>query len=309
MTDIKVEKELTEILGRNNVLIDEPMSKHTSFKVGGKADYFVKVNSVDELKKVFKIAKKYNLIYTIIGNGTNLLVKDGGIRGIVIKLNLNDFKIKRTPNNDDVVITVDSGMTLATLASICLKEEITGAEFLGGIPGTIGGAIIMNAGAFGSEMKDIVVKTKVIDTDGKIKTLSLDDHNFSYRKSSIPEKKYIVLETVLKLKKGTKDQIDALMKGYANFRKEKQPIEYPSAGSTFKRKDEYITAKLIDEAGLKGYSIGDAQVSEKHAGFIINKGKATASEILELIEYIKKRIKEKFNIDIELEIMVIGDDK
>ena len=309
MTDIKIEKELTEVLGRANVLIDEPMSKHTSFKVGGKADYFVKVTSVEELKKVFKISKKYNIKYRIVGNGTNILVKDGGIRGIVIKLDLHDFKIKRTANNDEVVITVDSGMTLATLASICLKEEISGAEFLGGIPGTVGGAIIMNAGAFGSEMKDIVVKSKVIDETGKIKTLSLDEHEFGYRKSSILKNKYIVLDTVLKLKKGTKDQIEALMKGYSDFRKEKQPIEYPSAGSTFKRKDEYITAKLIDEAGLKGYSIGDAQVSEKHAGFIINKGKATASDILELIDFIKERIKEKFNIDIELEIMVIGDEK
>jgi len=309
MTDIKIEKELTEVLDRANVLIDEPMSKHTSFKVGGKADYFVKVTSVEELKKVFKISKKYNIKYTIVGNGTNILVKDGGIRGIVIKLDLHDFKIKRTANNDEVVITVDSGMTLATLASICLKEEISGAEFLGGIPGTVGGAIIMNAGAFGSEMKDIVVKSKVIDETGKIKTLSLDEHEFGYRKSSILKNKYIVLDTVLKLKKGTKDQIEALMKGYSDFRKEKQPIEYPSAGSTFKRKDEYITAKLIDEAGLKGYSIGDAQVSEKHAGFIINKGKATASDILELIDFIKERIKEKFNIDIELEIMVIGDEK
>jgi len=309
MTDIKIEKELTEVLDRANVLIDEPMSKHTSFKVGGKADYFVKVTSVEELKKVFKISKKYNIKYTIVGNGTNILVKDGGIRGIVIKLDLHDFKIKRTANNDEVVITVDSGMTLATLASICLKEEISGAEFLGGIPGTVGGAIIMNAGAFGSEMKDIVVKSKVIDETGKIKTLSLDEHEFGYRKSSILKNKYIVLDTVLKLKKGTKDQIEALMKGYSDFRKEKQPIEYPSAGSTFKRKDEYITAKLIDVAGLKGYSIGDAQVSEKHAGFIINKGKATAADILELIDFIKERIKEKFNIDIELEIMVIGDDK
>ena len=307
MTDIKVEKELTETLGRSNVLLDEPMSKHTSFKVGGKADYFVKVTSVEDLKKVFKIAKKYNLIYTIVGNGTNLLVKDGGIRGIVVKLDLHDFKIKRTANNDDVVITVESGMTLATLAGICLKEEITGAEFLGGIPGTIGGAIIMNAGAFGSEMKDIVVKTKVIDQDGKIKTLSLDDHEFGYRKSAIPQNKYIVLETVLKLKKGTKEQIEALMKGYANFRKEKQPIEYPSAGSTFKRKDEYITAKLIDEAGLKGYTIGGAKVSEKHAGFIVNTGNATAKEILELIDYIIKVVYEKFGKILELEIEIIGE--
>lgn len=302
-----LEKELQEVINKKNILKSEPMSKHTSFKIGGVADYFIKITSVDELKSLFKIAKKHKMPITLVGNGTNLLVRDGGIRGFVVKLELNNFKIKRTTKN--IEITAESGITLAALANIALKEEITGLEFLSGIPGTIGGALRMNAGAYGGEMKDLVVKTRYITYDGKIKTITNKEHKFEYRNSVFSELNVIILDTTLSLAKGNKKEIDAKMKEYAASRKEKQPLEYPNAGSAFKRKEGYITAQLIDEAGLKGYSIGDAEVSTKHAGFIINKGKATAKDVLALVEHVKKTIKEKNNLDIELEIIVLGEEK
>ena len=283
-----LEKNLQEIVKRNNILKNEPMSKHTSLKIGGIADYFIKVKTVDELKKLLEFATENKIQTTIVGNGTNLLVKDGGIRGLVIKLELNDFKIKKI--SGDVLITVGSGMTLAALSAIAVKEEVTGLEFLSGIPGTIGGAIRMNAGAYGGEMKDIVVKTKYMTYDGKIKTIDLEEHRFEYRKSIFSE-------------------IEAKINEFATSRKASQPLEYPNAGSTFKRKEGVITAKLIDECGLKGFSIGDAEVSTKHAGFIVNKGKATAKDVLAVVEHVKKEIKNKFGLDLDLEILVIGEEK
>ena len=307
MTETDIEKNLSEIVGRKNLLIDEPMSEHTSFKVGGTADYFVKVNELNTLKNLLKFITKNKIPFLVVGNGTNLLVKDGGIRGIVIKCNFNDFKIKRMKNK--VEITAESGLTLATLAMICLKEEITGLEFASGIPGTIGGAIRMNAGAFGKEMKDIVIKSRYLTYDGKIKTITTEEHKFGYRTSALSKMDAIIIDTTLVAEKGNKSEIKAEMDEYAKFRKDKQPIDYPSAGSTFKRNGDLITAKLIDDAGLKGYSIGDAEISSKHAGFIINKGKATAKDILDLIKYTQKKVKEKFDVDIELEILVVGEDK
>lgn len=302
-----IEKELQEVINKKNIFKDEPMSKHTSFKIGGNADYFIKITSIEELKDLFKISKKHNMPITLVGNGTNLLVKDGGIRGFVIKIDMNNFKIKRTTKY--VEITVESGMTLAALANVALKEEITGLEFLSGIPGTIGGALRMNAGAYGGEMKDIVVKTRYMTYDGKVKTMTLPEHKFEYRNSVFSKMNVIILDTTIRLSKGNKKEIDAKMKEFVASRKEKQPLEYPNAGSTFKRKEGVITAQLIDQAGLKGYSVGDAEVSTKHAGFIINKGKATAKDVLDLVEHIKETIREKNNLDIELEIIVLGEEK
>ncbi len=302
-----LERQLQEIVKRNNILKNEPMSKHTSLKIGGIADYFIKIKSIDELRNVLEFTNKNKIKTTIVGNGTNLLVKDGGIRGIVIKLELIDFKIKKMAK--EVQITVGSGMTLAALAAVALKEEITGLEFLAGIPGTIGGAIRMNAGAYGSEMKDIVVKTRYMTYDGKIKTLDLDEHEFVYRNSIFSKLNVIIIDTTISVKKGNKEEIENKMNEYSVSRKNSQPLEYPNAGSTFKRKEGVITAKIIDECGLKGFNIGDAEVSTKHAGFIVNKGKATAKDFLELVEHIKKEIKSKTGLDLELEILVIGEDK
>lgn len=302
----EIERKLLEGIQKKNILKDEPMSKHTSFKIGGKADYFIKVTSIDELKFVLKLAKENKIQIQIVGNGTNLLVRESGIRGFVIKLELNGFKIKKTTK--EYFIIAESGLALSKLSNIAIKEELEGLEFLTGIPGTIGGGIRMNAGAYGKEMKDIVVKTKYMTYDGKIKNLDLAEHEFKYRNSIFSRIDGIILETTIKAQKGDKNQIEEKIKEYSNSRKEKQPLEYPNAGSSFKRKEGVITAKLIDECGLKGYRIGDAEVSTKHAGFIVNKGKATADDVLKLVEYIKKCVKEKFNEEIELEILVLGDE-
>lgn len=299
----EIEKILQEKIARNRILKNEPMYKHTSFKIGGNAEYFIKIQSVEELKFLLELAKDKNIPIQIVGNGTNLLVRDGGIDGFVIKLELNDFKIKKM--KDEILIIADAGLSLATLSVIALKEELSGLEFLSGIPGTIGGAIKMNAGAYGGEMKDIVVKTKYMTLDGKIKTIDLKEHNFAYRKSIFSEMDGIILETTIRAKRGNKKEIQEKIKEYTDSRKEKQPLEYPNAGSTFKRGENYITAKLIDECGLKGYSIGGAEVSEKHAGFIINKNNATTKDILDLIKYVQTKVKEKTGYNIELEIEVI----
>lgn len=326
MDKSRIKDVLTKEIPVEQVFIDEPMKKHTSFKIGGTADIFVRVKTIKELKHVIKIAKKENIYLTIIGNGSNVLVKDNGIRGIVVKLDLDYISI----NNN--VVTVGAGVKLGELAQKLLKEQITGFEFAAGIPGTIGGAVRMNAGAYGGEMKDIIIETKCLDLEEyerKIEKINIDDieiiqkdeitktpeilvldnkhQEFSYRHSIFMQRKYIILETKLKLHKGNYEEIKAKMDEHMNSRKEKQPINMPSAGSTFKRGTDYITAQLIDECGLKGYSIGDAQVSEKHAGFIINKGNATAEDVINLIGHVQKIVYEKTGKHIELEIEIIGE--
>lgn len=303
---IDIHKELQKGIDRHQILKDELMSKHTSFKIGGPADFFVKIKDIKELKFVLEFAKNQNIPITVVGNGTNLLVSDKGIRGIVLKIEISNLKVIRT--KDRAEITISSGYSVGKLAHLAVKEELTGLEFLAGIPGSIGGAIRMNAGAYGSQMQDIVVSTKYMERDGKIKKLNLTDHKFSYRNSVFSEMKdAIILETVLKANYGTKDEIQAKIDEYMKSRIEKQPLDLPNAGSTFKRKGEFITAKLIDECGLKGYRIGDAAVSEKHAGFVVNLGNATAKEVLELTDYIKQKVKQEKGIDIELEVLTLGE--
>ena len=302
-----IDKSLQDVLGKNSIFKDEPMSKHTSFKIGGNAEYFLKIDTIENLRKVVNIAIENNKKITIVGNGTNLLVKECGIKGFIIKLELKDFKIKT--KLDEVYITVQAGMPVSTLSNIAIKEEISGIEFLSGIPGTIGGALRMNAGAYGFEMKDVVFKSRYMTYDGKIKTIDLNSHEFSYRNSIFSKMDVIILDTTLKLTKGNSTEIKEKVEEYMKRRREKQPLEYPNAGSIFKRKDNYITAKLIDECGLKGYCIGDAEVSQKHAGFIINKGNASSKDVLELINIIKEKVKLKHGIDIETEIIVLGDER
>ena len=297
--------ELKNVLKNSKVLKDEKMAKHTSFKIGGNADIFIKAYEIDDIKEILAISKKYEIPVYIIGNGSNILVKDNGIRGIVLKVEINTFCIEK--NDNKALITVGAGVKLAQLAQNLLKEKITGFEFASGIPGTIGGAIRMNAGAHGGEMKDIVVSTTYLDDTGNINTISNENQKFEYRNSIFTKQKWIILSTKLELQYGDKQQINAKMLEYAKYRKEKQPINYPSAGSTFKRGEDFITAKLIDECGLKGYSIGGAKVSELHTGFIINTGNATAKDVLSLIEYITNKVFEKFNKKIKLEIEVIGE--
>lgn len=296
---------IEKILNKEQILKNEPMKKHTSFRIGGEADYFLIIKTEEELKKVLEECKKANKKIFIIGNGTNLLFTDKGFRGVIIKLELNEIQLKQEDNN--FFITVGAGYPLTKLSKFALDNELEGLEFASGIPGSIGGAIRMNAGAYGGEMKDIVVSTKYMDQAGNINELNLEKHQFSYRNSIFSKNDFIILSTTIKLKKGDKELIKQKTLENNQSRIKNQPLEFPNAGSTFKRKEGIITAKLIDEAGLKGYSIGDACVSTKHAGFLINKGNASFEDMNKLIDYIKKTLLEKYNIEIELEVLVIGE--
>ena len=298
----QIYNELIKYIEKDRVLQNEPMSKHTTFKIGGPADIFIIINNLDELKTVLKIAKEKNVDLTCIGNGSNTLVKDKGIRGITIKLNLKEITI-----NDDI-IKVEAGVTLPILAKTACENELSGLEFACGIPGSVGGAIYMNAGAHGSEFKDIVIETTYIDKNLNIRTISNEKHNFSHRHSIFAETDDIIISTTLQLQKSNKEEILQKMEAFMKMRKERQPIGLPSAGSVFKRIDDIIPAEIIDKCGLKGYNIGDACISEKHAGFIVNNGKETAEEVLEIIEKKKKVVKEKYNVSLEPEIKILGED-
>ena len=302
--DKEIIEKIQEIIPKEKIYINEEMKKHTSFKIGGPAECLIKIESVDQIKEVYKIAKEFNIPLTVIGNGSNLLVSDRGIKGIVLKIEIK--KLEFQEDKGKINIVVGSGEKLGIIAQKFLNQEIEGFEFASGIPGTIGGAIRMNAGAHGKEMKDIVKTVTYIDREGNIKKINNSEAEFKYRNSIFSHKDYVIIEAELKLQKGNKEEILAKMQEYANFRKEKQPFEFPSAGSTFKRGEDFITARLIDECGLKGYQIGDAQISEKHAGFIINKGNATAEDVMKLIEYTKEQIYNKFGKRIETEIEILN---
>ncbi len=304
MENKQILENLEKIISKERIKQNEPMKNHTSFKIGGPAEFYIKITSIKELQKILEFAKKEQIKITILGNGSNVLVPDSGIKGIVIRTNLKKIKIEPKEQNK-IEITVDDATPIGFLAQKLLKEEITGFEEISGIPGTIGGAILMNAGAHGKEMKDIVTEITAIDYNGKIHKFTNEQAKFTYRNSIFSSGKYIILQAKIILEKGNAKEIKAKMDEYAQFRKEKQPIEYPSAGSTFKRGIDFITAKLIDDAGLKGYTIGGAKVSEKHAGFIINTGNATAQDVLDLAKYVTDKVYEKFGKKIEFEIKIV----
>ena len=306
MENEEILENLQKIVSKDKIKQNELMKKHTSIKIGGPADFLVEISTIDELKNIIQFTNNNKIPVNIIGNGSNVLVLDNGIRGITIKLEFKEIKLEKLEENKIQVI-VECGVPIGLLAQTLLKEEICGFEELSGIPGTIGGAIVMNAGAHGKEIKDIVTEITAMDYNGIIHKFTNQEAQFSYRHSKFSNGKNIILKTKFLLEKGKKEQIKEKMDEYARYRKEKQPIEYPNAGSTFKRGEDFITAKLIDNAGLRGYSIGKAQISEKHAGFIINTGDATAQEILQLAEYAKSQIYEKYKKKIELEIKVIGE--
>ena len=293
-------------ISKEKIKYNEPMAKHTSFKIGGPAQCFINAESVEEIKQICKVASKNDINLTIIGNGSNLFVTDNGINGIVVKVNIKKFELEFS--NDDVSLIVGAGNKLGEIAQKLLRNEITGFEFAAGIPGTIGGAVRMNAGAYGKEMKDIVETVKYMDYDGNIYEKSNKDLEFEYRKSMFAKNKFIILEAKLKLQKGNAQYIKDKMLEFEQSRKQKQPLEFPSAGSTFKRGTDFITAKLIDDAGLKGYRVGGAMVSTKHAGFVVNENNATAQDVLNLVKHIKQEVYKKFNKKIELEIQVIGEE-
>ena len=299
----KLTKEMQEFINKEDIYANEPMSKHTTFKIGGTADIFVKLRSTEQIERLINLCNEKNVPIKVIGNGSNILVKDNGARGIVAKICTNSYEFL-----DEETIRVDAGMLNVKVSMILVEHSLTGFEFASGIPGTIGGAVKMNAGAYGSQMSDVVVKTKYIDLkDMQIKEINNAEQKFEYRKSLFSTTPSIIIDTTLRLKKAEKEEIQEKISKNNESRKTKQPIENPSAGSTFKRGKDFITAQLIDECGLKGYTVGGAQVSTKHAGFIVNTGNATASDVIKLVEIIKQKVQEKFNKDIDLEIEIIGE--
>ncbi len=299
---------LQEILGAEHVFPEEPMAKHITFRVGGPAEWFVRVHTTEQLKQVLALCKEQEEPYVIVGNGSDLLVSDTGVRGVVIRLagEFEEISSKENVNKGTCDICVGAGVMLASLSLRAGKKGFTGLEFANGIPGTVGGAILMNAGAYGGEIKDTIVAVEVMTTDGEIRRLEKEELQFSYRHSALMESGDIVLKAYFTLTVRPKLQIFAVMESYRKARQEKQPLEYPSAGSTFKRPEGYFAGKLIQDAGLSGYQVGGAMVSTKHAGFVINTGGATAADIYRLIQHIQKTVKEKFQVELEPEVRFLG---
>ena len=282
---------------------NEPMKKHTTFKIGGPADMYVSVGSIDELSELLKLAKETQTPYTVIGNGSNILVGDNGIRGLVIEIGSNLAYCEA----DDDKIYAQAGALLSKIASLAAANSLSGMEEISGIPGTLGGGIYMNAGAYGGEIKNVIKNVTYVDTDGEIITVTGDECNFGYRQSIFTDGKKFVVSAELDLKKDDKTAISERMADFRKRRCDKQPLAYPSAGSTFKRPEGYFAGALIEQAGLKGYGIGGACVSDLHAGFIINCGDATAKDVLDLISYVQKTVYDKFGVTLEPEVRLLGE--
>ncbi len=296
-------KGLSRYTNPENILTDEPMKDHTTFKIGGNADFLVSPSSVEEISNIISFIKENHINFAVIGNGSNILVSDKGFRGVIIRLHKSfaDYTV------EDESITAQGGILLSRLASVALENSLTGLEFASGIPGSLAGATFMNAGAYGPEMKDVIEEVTFLDKDCEIKTIGVKECDFGYRTSYFSKNDAIVLTVKLKLKKGNKDEIKKTMEELSKRRLDKQPLTFPSAGSVFKRPQGHFAGALVEQAGLKNYSIGGAMVSEKHAGFIINTGNATCEDVLNLIEYIKKIVYEKFGVTLEPEVRILGE--
>lgn len=296
-------KELCAAVGAEHVLRDEPMNRHTTFRIGGPADFFVQPSCTEEIKAVRELCRLGEVPCYIIGNGSDLLVGDKGYRGVIIQIckRMNEVRA------DGERIIVQAGALLSRTAAAAYEASLTGMEFASGIPGTVGGALRMNAGAYGGEMKQIVESAEVLTAEGEVLELSAGELGMGYRTSVISRNDYVALSAVLKLEKGDQKAIRARMDELKEKRVEKQPLEYGSAGSTFKRPEGYFAGKLIQDAGLRGYRVGDAQVSEKHCGFVINRGKATAAEVARLMDDVADRVEEKFGVRLEPEVKKIGE--
>ena len=303
MDNHRIENKFCNCLGSDNVKQQEPMSRHTTFRIGGPADFYLCPHSTKEVQEIVEICKEEKLPYFVLGNGSNLLVSDKGYRGVVIQLwkNFSDITVK------DCCIQAKAGALLSKVAAEALEAGLTGMEFASGIPGTIGGAAFMNAGAYGGEMKDIIKSVKVLDTQGEVRILPKEELKMGYRTSIVKEKGYTVLSVELELAKGNQEEIRNTMEDLKERRTSKQPLEMPSAGSTFKRPEGYFAGKLIMDSGLRGFSVGGAQVSEKHCGFVVNKGGATAMDVLPLIREVQRKVKEQFGVDLETEVRFLGE--
>lgn len=294
--------ELQNVMGGSGIFMEEPMKKHTTFRVGGPADVLVQPDET-ALAAILALCRQYHVSYSFIGNGSNLLVGDKGIRGVVIEMTdpMGNIEV------DGTKITAQAGAMLSKIANTAASNGLGGMEFATGIPGSVGGAVVMNAGAYGGEMKDIIEKVYVLDENGAQLELDRDALDLGYRHSCIPEKKYIVTKVVLELVPRNEAEIRSEMKELNEKRAEKQPLQYPSAGSTFKRPEGYFAGKLIMDAGLRGYQVGGAQVSEKHCGFVINKGDATAADICQLMRDVSDKVQAQFGVVLEPEVKMIGE--
>ena len=299
----EIKKMFCDLLGRDHVLTAEPMKQHTTFKIGGPADYFLVPETGEEVGEIIKICRKTDTPYFILGNGSNLLVGDGGYRGTVIQVyrNMSAVTVEGT------TITAQAGALLSAVAAAAKNASLTGFEFAGGIPGTVGGAAVMNAGAYGGEMKDVLVEVTVMDAEGKIFAIPAEKLELGYRTSVIKKAGYIVLEAKIRLKEGDQEAIRERMKELTIQRTTKQPLEYPSAGSTFKRPEGYFAGKLVMDSGLRGYQVGGARVSEKHCGFVINAGDATAKDVRTLMDNVRDIVYEKYGVTLEPEVKFLGE--
>ena len=299
----KIYHMLVQIVGEERVRTDEPMKSHTTFRVGGPADLFVTPETSEEVRAVVDMCRSEEIDCHIIGNGSNLLVSDRGVRGVVVQI----AKVMNKIESNGEQIRAQAGALLSEVAAHALKDGLAGFEFAAGIPGTLGGACVMNAGAYGGEMKDVLYEVTVLTPQGEFRILKEDELELGYRTSVIARKGYIVLEAVIRLKKGDEEEIRRQMEDLRDRRISKQPLEYPSAGSTFKRPEGYFAGKLIQDAGLRGYTFGGAQVSEKHCGFVINRGDATAAEVAELMRRVADKVEEQFKVRLEPEVKRLGD--
>ncbi len=299
----EIYNSLKNKINDGEILIDEPMKEHTYFKIGGLADIMALPKSIEEVQCIIKFCNDNNIDYYVIGNGTNLLVRDKGIRGVVIKIdkNLSEIKVK------DNIITAQAGSLLSKISKIALKNALTGMEGISGVPGSLGGAITMNAGAYGTEIKEVITKVKCIDKLGEIHEYTNEEMNFGYRHSKVQEDNLLVLEAEMELKKGDYKEIKSRMDELTEKRNTKQPINMPSAGSTFKRPEGDYAGRLIDVSGLRGLTYGRAQVSDKHCGFVVNLGDAKCDEVLKLIDIVKKTVRDKHGVELEPEVKIIGE--
>ena len=299
----KFYEKLAEILPEERIRTDEPMKMHTTFRVGGPADYFLMPESPEEVQELVRLCKKEEVPFYVIGNGSNLLVSDQGYRGVILQIYRNMSQIRVEGN----VLKAQAGALLSAIAARAYENSLTGFEFAAGIPGTIGGASVMNAGAYGGEMKDVLRKVTVLSGDGEIFDITKEEMELGYRTSIISKKGYITLEAEIELTPGKQEEIKAVMDDLRTRRTTKQPLEYPSAGSTFKRPEGYFAGKLIQDSGLVGYQVGGAQVSEKHCGFVINKEHATAADIDSLMKQVSAIVKDKFGVTLEPEVKKLGE--
>lgn len=297
-------RALEKFVPRGDICLQEPMQKHTTFRIGGPADCFVQIENKEQLIRLQGYLKQLGMPFFMLGNGSNLLVSDKGYRGIVLQIGQKMSKIEVDGN----VITAQAGAAMSQVARAALEHGLTGLEFASGIPGTIGGGVVMNAGAYDGELSGVVTQVNVVNSEGECMELENDSMEFGYRTSIIRNNSFTVTEVILKLEEGDREQIRAKMEDLAARRREKQPLEYPSAGSTFKRPRGNFAGKLIMDAGLRGFQIGGAKVSEKHCGFIVNTGNATAEDVRDVISEVRKQVKERFHVDLEPEILFLGFD-